>query len=132
MEREGKRSVASLREVTNRWRERYKNSRRCEKRNTLGKLQGCLAGFVLLSRTKILSSSRSSPPPPPLLLQLLFILSRSICIIFKFKYTEPAELPPPSPPHLSPLGPSSPRLVSCSRSSRRGPARHPLPRNSPP
>lgn len=84
---------------------------------------------VVLSRTNLLSSYRCLQDTPPLLLQLLFILSQSICIIFKFKYTA-RRLPPPSPPHLSPLGPSS--LRSCLARSRRGPVCHPLPRNSRP
>lgn len=80
-----------------------KNSRRYEKRDAFGRLQGCLADVASFSYRGRRFFLLVPFPAPPLLLQLLFILSRSICIIFKFKYTKPAELPPPSPPHLSPL-----------------------------
>lgn len=113
-----------------------KNSRRYEKRDAFGRLQGCLADVASFSYRGQRFFLLVPFPAPPLLLQLLFILSRSICIIFKFKYTKPAELPPPSPPHLSPLLPVPPSSPLASflllARSRRGPARHPLPRNSPP
>lgn len=69
-------------------KKKIKNSPRYEKRRYERQLV-IASGFFVLSRTKILSSSRCLRRPTPLLLlQLLFILSRSICIIFKFKYTE--------------------------------------------
>lgn len=56
---------------------------------------------------------------PPLSLQLLFILSRSICIIFKFKYTALSAIPPPSKPSVyrSPFRPLVVSVISFLQSA---------------